>query len=91
MLQENWRIPSGTTEPNEVRQWREAREMIRQQQLEQTNVVVKQILKEIDQAGVLRSMTLDGVQSLLLLLPLTECKSHAQSAKNSALANPAGL
>lgn len=37
--------------------------------------VLEIILKEIDEAGVMRKPTWDGVRALLMILPLTEGKS----------------
>lgn len=51
------------------------REIARKGQLARTNVAIKQILKEIDYAGIYRKITWDGVRCLLLVLPLTECES----------------
>jgi hypothetical protein len=53
---------------------RQAREHSREQRKRKTNAVVQTILKEIDDAGVMRRRTWDGVRCLLLVLPLTECK-----------------
>jgi hypothetical protein len=39
-----------------------------------TDGVVANILKEIDDAGIMRRHSWDGVRCLLLILPLTECK-----------------
>lgn len=55
------------------------RESARQRQLERTNLAVRQVLKEIDQAGILRSISWDGARCLLLILPLTECKFLSDS------------
>jgi hypothetical protein len=54
---------------------RQARQYSREQRKRKANAVVRTILKEIDDAGVMRRRTWDGVRCLLLILPLTECKS----------------
>lgn len=51
------------------------RELARKAQLSRTKLAIKQILKEIDYAGIYRKITWDGVCCLLLVLPLTECGS----------------
>ncbi|KAJ9097370.1 hypothetical protein QFC19_006839 [Naganishia cerealis] len=71
-----WHIPENTMHPDRQQQY-SIRESARQRQLEQTNLAVKQVLKEIDQAGILRNITWDGVRCLLLILPLTEYVSSA--------------
>lgn len=48
------------------------RETDRSVRMEKTKSVVKVILKEIDDCGVMRKPTWDGVRVLLMILPLTE-------------------
>lgn len=74
IMRYGWHLSSaanGSAQQDNVRRDREA---ARQRQLEQTNLAVKEILKEIDQAGIYRNMSWDGVRCMLLILPLTECK-----------------
>lgn len=54
---------------------RQARERSRNLRKHKTNAVVKMILREIDDATIMRRQTWDGVRCLLLILPLTECES----------------
>lgn len=57
---------AGTSE-NELR-----READRQRRMAKTRSAVQIILNEIDEIGILRKPTWDGVRVLLLILPLTE-------------------
>lgn len=50
----------------------------RQRRLEKTFRIVRTILREIDEYGILRKPSWDGVRALLLLLPLTEGESPTQ-------------
>ncbi|KAJ9108955.1 hypothetical protein QFC21_000277 [Naganishia friedmannii] len=68
---QEWYIPEGTVHPDRQQQY-SIRESARQRQLEQTNLAVRRVLQEIDQAGILRSISWDGARCLLLILPLTE-------------------
>lgn len=53
--------------PNEMR-----READRQTRFEQMRKVIEIALREIDEIGIMRKPTWDGVRVLLLILPLTE-------------------
>lgn len=50
----------------------EYRERARQRRRQRTDEMVRMILKEIDDAAIMRRHTWDGVRCLLLILPLTE-------------------
>lgn len=52
------------------------RERDRQRRMEKLNKVVRTILREIDEYGVLRRPSWDGIRALLLILPLTEGEDH---------------
>jgi hypothetical protein len=62
-------LPVDLTRPNDAEV---KRERDRQRRKEVMTSVVKVVLREIDECGVLRKPTWDGVRSLLLVLPLTE-------------------
>jgi hypothetical protein len=47
----------------------------RQRRLERLYPIVRTILREVDDCGILRRPSWDGVRVLLLILPLTEGKS----------------
>ena len=51
----------------------QARDRDRLKRRAKTDGVVAKILKEIDDAGIMRRHSWDGVRCLLLILPLTEC------------------
>lgn len=59
------------------------RERDRQRRMEKTNRVVRVVLREIDELGLLRRPSIDGVRALLLILPLTEGTSYANRACTS--------
>jgi hypothetical protein len=48
------------------------REGDRQRRFSRMKSVVELVLREIDECGIMRKPTWDGVRSLLLILPLTE-------------------
>jgi hypothetical protein len=52
----------------------QARDRDRLKRRAKTDGVVAKILKEIDDAGIMRRHSWDGVRCLLLILPLTECE-----------------
>lgn len=60
-------LPLGSPSENELR-----READRQRRFQRMRGAVEVALKEIDEHGVMRKPTWDGVRSLLLILPLTE-------------------
>lgn len=60
------------------------RDVDRQRRLEKLNRVVRTILKEIDEYGILRKPSWDGVSALLLFLPLLD-GSVATSAERQAM------
>lgn len=74
IMREGWHSPPATANSAHADNVRRDRETARQRQLDQTNLAVKEILKEIDQAGIYRNMSWDGVRCMLLILPLTECE-----------------
>ena len=53
------------------------RQAERQRRMEKTHRVVRTILREIDEYGILRRPSWDGVRVLLLIIPLTEGEFHA--------------
>jgi hypothetical protein len=56
------------------------REGDRRRRMEKMSAVVRVILKEIDEGGVMRKPTWDGVRCLLLVLPLTEGKLYSSGS-----------
>lgn len=52
------------------------RDVDRQRRLEKLNRVLRTIIKEIDEYGILRKPTWDGVSALLLFLPLLDGTSR---------------
>jgi len=71
-LQEGGEAPDGPTDlavcgPGEIK-----REGDRQMRKEKLKEALEVILKEIDEGGICREPSWDGVRSLLLILPLTE-------------------
>lgn len=74
IAEQEW--PGGNLPPDPEYVWRphQPREEHRLARKLKTDKVVKQILREIDDAGVMRRQSWDGVRCLLLILPLTECE-----------------
>lgn len=68
------------------------REQDRQRRLEKLNRVVRAILGEIDECGLLRRPSWDGIRAILLILPLTEGKfSHHCIKCESSLTHITGI
>ena len=70
----NW--PGGIMPPETGYVWShdQVRDRDRLKRRAKTDGVVAKILKEIDDAGLMRRHSWDGVRCLLLILPLTECE-----------------
>jgi hypothetical protein len=79
-MPEGWHI-SATSNTAQQAQAHLAREVARQRQLDRTNSAVREILREIDHAGIYRNVTWDGVRCLFLVLPLTESKSSCDRSR----------
>lgn len=73
-VQDGGDAPDGPIDLVAVGQGETKREGDRQIRKEKLMKVLEVILKQIDDCGVLRKPTWDGVRSLLLILPLTECE-----------------
>jgi hypothetical protein len=61
------------------------RERERQRRMEKLNRVVRTILREIDEYGLLRRPSWDGIRALLLILPLTEGEQLQTTVSMEAL------
>jgi hypothetical protein len=77
VMSEEWH-ESVTSDIDQQAQVQPEREVARQRQLDRTNLAVREILREIDYAGIYRNVTWDGVRCLFLVLPLTESKFRCE-------------